>query len=326
MNTASARARTNIALVKYWGKRDKARNLPAAGSLSMTLSTLCTTTRVMFDNRLACDQMILDGRPASESVRLRTSRFLDLVRAEAKRADHAVVESFNNFPTASGLASSASGFAALAVAAVRAAGIEGNPGLIATLARMGSGSAPRSLPGGFVEQRRGEMPDGGDCLPVQIADENHWDIAMLVAITSSGPKDVGSTDGMEHTRLTSPYYSAWLDSVPLDLDVARRAVLERDFTTLGRVAEASCFRMHAVAMGASPPLIFWNGVTVEVVRKVRRLREEGLEAYVTIDAGPHVKVLARPEDIPTLNREIAAVPGVENIIVERPGPGAESLP
>ncbi len=322
MRTASADARTNIALVKYWGKRDRALNLPATGSLSLTLSSLRTTTRVTFDETLDRDEMDLDGQEAPPAVAQRTGRFLDLVRRKVGITMHARVESANNFPTASGLASSASGFAALALAATRAAGIEMDFPSLATLARLGSGSAPRSLLGGFVEMRPGALPDGSDCLPVQVAPETHWDIAILVAVNGAATKEIGSTTAMELTRLTSPYYREWLRSVPGDIEVARQAVLARDFSALGQVAESSCFRMHAVALGATPPLLFWTGVTVDVVRKVWEFRRNGLEAYVTIDAGPHVKVLARPQDAEELLRGIAAVPGVTRVLVERPGPGA----
>jgi len=325
MGSSMARACANIALVKYWGKRDRNLNLPAGGSVSITLSSLQTTTRVTFDDGLRRDEMVLDGEPAAEGVRSRTGRFLDLVRTAAGTHRFALVESHNSFPTASGLASSASGFAALALAACRAAGMDPGWDGLAQLARRGSGSAPRSLLGGFVELMPGESPDGSDCLVRQVADPDYWDLRLLVVINGQSEKEVGSTEGMELTRLTSPFYGEWLRSGSADVDAALNAIVRRDFRSLGQVAETSCFRMHAVALSASPPLLYWNAVTVDAIHKVRALRKKGLGGYVTIDAGPHVKVLCRASDSEDLAREIREVPGVERVVIERPGPGAEVI-
>ncbi|MBM4395058.1 MAG: diphosphomevalonate decarboxylase [Deltaproteobacteria bacterium] len=328
MNAAAARARANIALVKYWGKRDVANNLPATGSLSMTLSSLATETRVTFDAALQADEVVLNGTPAPETVRLRTSRFLDRVRSLAgvagdARTARARVETANSFPTASGLASSASGFAALALAATRAAGLDLPLASLATLARAGSGSAPRSLIGGFVELPAGSAPTGSDCVPVQVAPPDHWDLGLVVAVNGRARKDVGSTEGMERTRATSPFYPAWLARNAPHLAEARSAILARDLAALGRVVEASCFSMHAVALSAAPPILYWNGVTVDAVHRVWALRAAGLQGYVTIDAGPHVKVLCRAADAGAFACELRQVPGVVEVRVERPGPGAE---
>ena len=326
MRSAAARAGANIALIKYWGKRDLALNLPATGSLSITLSTFVTESSVTFDGALRADDLVLDGRPASADARDRVARFLDRVRARAGMCEFAHVESANNFPTASGLASSASGFAALALAASRAAGLDVGLPELASLARLGSGSAARSLLGGFVELPRGEAADGSDCVPRQVAPPEHWPVRLVVAVNGRCAKDVGSTAGMEMSRLTSPFFDAWVAANRRDLDAARVAVAARDFTTLGRLTEASCFRMHAVALACDPPLLYWNGTTVEAIRKVWRLREAGLQGYVTVDAGPHVKVLCLPHEADEIAAELAAVDGVERCLVERPGPGAQVIP
>jgi len=325
MSTSRARANTNIALIKYWGKRDTALNLPATGSLSMTLSSLGTETRVTFDDGFTRDEMRLDGRPVDRHTCSRTFRFLDIVRKAAGIDSFARVESENNFPTASGLASSASGFAALALAATRAAGMSADLPELARLARLGSGSAPRSLLGGLVELRAGESPDGADCIPVQIAAPDAWDIRLVVAMNSSGAKHVGSTEGMERTRLTSPYYREWLRANRMDLGAAREAVAGRDFSTLGRLTEASCFRMHAVAMSADPSILYWNAATLDTISAVRAMRDSGLEGYVTVDAGPHVKTLCRAADADAIAREVETIRGIERVVIEKPGPGAEVI-
>jgi len=321
--TATARAGANIALVKYWGKRDPVLNLPATGSLSMTLDGLGTTTTVSFDDALARDEVVLEGQRATGAFRERVSRFLDFVRQEAGISAHARISTRNSVPTAAGLASSASGFAALALAATRAAGLDADLGRLARLARRGSGSAPRSLLGGFVELPAGIEDDGTDCVPVQLAPPDAWDVALVVALAAIGPKEVGSTEGMERTRQTSPFYPVWLARAPSDLRDAREAVADRDLERLGRVAEASCFAMHGAMLGCAPPLLYWTGATVEAVRRVRTLRHDGVPGFVTIDAGPHVKVLCAASVAATFARELARVPGIESVLVERPGPGAE---
>lgn len=326
MKTATARANSNIALVKYWGKRDSALNLPATGSLSMTLSSLGTTTRVTIDPTLDADEMTLNGSPAAEPARSRVSRFLDLVRTEAGFHDRVRVESSNNFPTASGLASSASGFAALTLAVTGAAGLDPELSRMARWARRGSGSAPRSLLGGLVELQAGVAPDGSDCQPRQLVAPGEWDIRMLVAMNERSEKEVSSSEGMERTRQSSPLYEGWLSGNRVDLEVALEAVRARDFPTLGRATEASCFRMHAAAMGASPPLFYWNAVTLQTIRRVRDLRRSGIPGFVTVDAGPHVKALCLAEDAGPLADELRAVDGIEEVIEERPGPGAELIP
>jgi diphosphomevalonate decarboxylase len=326
LKTVTARAGTNIALVKYWGKRDAALNLPAAGSLSLTLAELGSETTVRFaadiggpDGR---DRVIFDGAPAEPRVAGRVQRFLDLVRATAGIALPAEVVTANTVPTAAGLASSASGFAALALAASRAAGLALPPNRLSELARRGSGSAARSLFGGFVEMSAGSLADGSDAVAQGIADEHFWDIRLCVAVTAKGEKSIGSTAAMELTARTSPYFSAWLTSVPADLAEARSAIHARDLERLGRVAERSATRMHACALAADPPILYWNPATLAAIATVKALRVGGRVAYFTIDAGPHVKVLCGATDACAVAPALAATPGVVRVLTLRPGPGA----
>jgi diphosphomevalonate decarboxylase len=321
---ARAVAHPNIALVKYWGKRDRELNLPAAGSLSVTLAGLETSTEVAFGREPGDDVIELDGErlDADDRRHARVSSFLDLVRARAGLETSARVRSRNDFPTGAGLASSASGFAALALAATSAADLELDPPALSRLARRGSGSAARSILGGFVEMRAGRAPDGSDAYAVNCAPPDHWELRCLIAVTRRGSKDLGSTAGMLRTERTSPYYAAWVEEAAAAIAAARAAVGARDFSELTSIAEASCLRMHASAMAAEPGILYWNGATVELIHRVRRARRAGLEVFFTIDAGPHVKVFCTIEARDEARALLEEVPGVLEIIEASPGPGA----
>jgi diphosphomevalonate decarboxylase len=318
---ATASAHPNIALAKYWGKRSYGHNLPAVPSLSVTLAGMCTTTTVTFDEALARDEFLLAGAPAGEGPTARVVTLLDRVRRASGIALHARVQSANDFPTAAGLASSASAFAALALAAGAAAGLAVDPALVSDLARKSSVSAARSALGGFVELRAGREGDE-DLAATQVAGPDHLPLRVLVAVTREGPKPTLSTEGMLHTQRTSPYYPVWVETAPALCDRVRQAVLARDLAALGLAAEESALRMHAAAIAACPGLVYWAGATVEVMDEVRRLRAAGARAYFTIDAGPHVKVLTPPDEAREVEQALAAVPGVKRIIVAQPGGGA----
>jgi diphosphomevalonate decarboxylase len=315
-----AQAHPNIALAKYWGKMDRQRNLPAVPSVSLTLAGM--TTRTEIELGAAEDALFLDGEAVAGRPLERVTAALDLVwQQPAQRRPPVVVRSANDFPTAAGLASSASAFAALCVAANAAFERGLNAAELSDMARQISASAGRSLLGGFVEL---PLPDA-DCkvLPArQLATEAHWDLRLVVAVTTDEKKDVGSTEGMLRTAATSPLYAAWLESAPAICGRVRSAVLARDFSGLGPAMEQSALAMHATALGADPGLVYWNGTTVEVIKAVRRLRGQGLESFFTIDAGPHVKVLVEPDNCDELCRSLESVEGVLRTIVTQPGPAA----
>lgn len=313
----TAHACANIALVKYWGKRDAGLNLPAAGSLSLTLAALVTETTVQFDEGLARDELVLDGAPADGG---RVSPFLELVRGIAGIATHARVTSANKFPTASGLASSASGFAALAVAATRAAGLGLDPRALSILARQGSGSAARSIFGGFVRMHAGEKVDGSDAyaepIETQLADR----VRMVIAIVGGGvAKTHGSRDAMEHSAETSPLYAGWLAAVPRDLVDAEAAIAAGDIAALGTIAEANALAMHATAMASRPAIVYWQPATLALLAAVHELRASGLAAWATMDAGPHVKVLTTPRDADAVAARLASVSGVSSTMISAAG-------
>lgn len=328
VGSARARARSNIALVKYWGKRNDELVLPHTGSLSLTLDALITTTEVTFTGEAGADVFELDGSPAEEKERVRVSQLLDLVRAEAKASGlpnpgAARVQSSNNFPTAGGLASSASGFAALAAAGAWAAGLDPSSDALSIIARRGSGSACRSVEGGFVEWVRGERDDGLDSVARQVLPADAWSVGMAVAIVDAGRKDRSSRDAMKDSVDTSPFYEAWVRTTTQDVENARAAVLSRDLERLGTIAEHSFLRMHAAAMAAEPPAIFWQPPTLALIAEVRALRADGIGAWATVDAGPHVAVLCEQKDFEVIRVRLAAVPGVRDVMVARPGPGVE---
>ena len=315
---ASAVACSNIALAKYWGKAETGQNLAAVPSLSLTLDALRTKTRVRFDSNLTMDEFWLGGRPVVGGALERVARLLSEVRSLASFDLHARIESVNEFPTAAGLASSASGFAALAVAAVRASGLDLDASSLSALARRASASAARSIFGGFSV-----LEAGAPCaLPLPPTD---WPIRMLIAVVSAEPQATGSTGGMLHTQASSPFYEPWVRHSPRLYAEIRAAVLARDFEKLGSFAEASALMMHATMMTAEPALIYFKPATLETIERVRRLRAAGTEAYFTIDAGPNVKVLVLEEARAKVSAALSAVPGVERVIESSPGLGAAPL-
>ena len=322
---ARAQAQPNIALVKYWGKRDSTLNLPASGSLSITLDALWTRTHVVFDPALARDELLLDG-VQSPAVLARASGCLDLLRARAGSTVHARVETYNNFPTGAGLASSASGFAALVLAGSTALGLTLDQRELSILARRGSGSAARSIFGGFVGMAAGSRDDGEDAFASPLLPAAQWPLCVVVAITSTRTKSVGSTAGMERSRRTSPFHAAWLAGADADLVSARHAIAQRDFAELAEVSEHSCMKMHAVMLASRPALVYWNGATVECLNAVRALREhDGLPVFFTIDAGPQVKAVCLPSAASQVAAALGAVPGVERVLTSELGAGARLL-
>jgi diphosphomevalonate decarboxylase len=308
----------NIALAKYWGKADVAENLPAVPSLSLTLAGLRTVTEVRFDTELATDEVVLDGALLSGPKLVRVIELLDRVRARAGLRAYARVRSVNEFPTAAGLASSASGFAALALAATRAAGLELPPGDVSDFARRSSASAARSLFGGFASLGAGSRQ------AERVAPPEHWNVSMIVVLTATGPKAIGSTSGMTHTAATSPYYPAWLAHAPALYEEIKSAVLVRDLARLGAAMEQSALMMHGSMLAADPALVYFRPATLAVMERVRELRRAGTSAFYTMDAGPHVKVLTLAADAERVARELEGVPGVLSTIRCEPGPDASA--
>lgn len=319
---ASARACANIALAKYWGKADVKRNVPAVPSISLTLDQLVTETRVRFDRSLASDQVRLDGRRATPAEAERVVAMLERIRRESRLRLKAKVSSHNHFPTAAGLASSASGFAALAAAASAAAGLRFNPRRLSALARASSASAARSVYGGFVELPAGQRGEA-DLAARPIAPPEHWNLRLVVALTEPGPKKIGSTEGMERSRKTSPYYSAWLDQAPKWARKIKRAIKERELDDLGAAMEQSTLAFHCCAITSEPPIIYWAPATLAALATVRGLRERGVSVWATMDAGPHVKALCAMGDASRVRQALDRTEGVTRTWLAKPGPDIE---
>ncbi|MCX7073158.1 MAG: diphosphomevalonate decarboxylase [Gammaproteobacteria bacterium] len=310
---AAAQAHPNIALIKYWGKRDVPLNLPVVGSLSITLDTLWTRTTVRFAAELPADRLRLNGREDAKQLR-KVSACLDLLRARASTGLRAEVTSYNNFPTGAGLASSASGFAALVLAADAALGLGLPPATLSEFARRGSGSASRSIFGGYVEWALGDRADGEDSVARPILEAAAWPLRVAVAITSTAEKAIGSTEGMNRTADTSPYQRAWIDTQEADLAEARAAIVARDFERLADISEFSCLKMHALAMAARPGLLYWNAATMAAMHEVRRLRAAGVPVFFTVDAGPQVKAICLPSAATQVAAALREIPGVLNVL------------
>ncbi|HFI0037150.1 TPA: diphosphomevalonate decarboxylase [Streptococcus suis] len=318
-----ARAHTNIALIKYWGKRDKELFLPMNSSLSLTLDAFYTDTKVVFDPELTADEFYLNGMLQKEKEILKISRFLDLFCEYIGERAFARVESLNFVPTAAGLASSASAFAALALATATALDLDLSPATLSTLARRGSGSSTRSLFGGFVEWDMGTGSEDSMARPIDDAD---WDIGMVVLAVNTGPKKIASREGMDHTVTTSPFYSAWVETAKQDLVDIKAAIASRDFEKLGQITEHNGMKMHATTLSANPPFTYWSADSLVAQEAVRQVREAtGLSAYMTMDAGPNVKVLCRASQMDELVAELAKVFPREKIITSKPGPAAYVL-
>jgi diphosphomevalonate decarboxylase len=314
VNEAVAIAHPNIALSKYWGKRARPGNFPAVPSLSVTLGGMTTTTRVTFDGALETDEVILGGTPAGADDRARVLAVVERVRHAAGSQSRVHVESSSDFPAGSGLASSASGFAALAVAAVHAAGLDWNDERV---------SAARSLFGGFVELPAGEERGSEDDIlgARPVATRDPLDVRVLVCVVTSERKKATSRDGMLRTMERSPYYAAWLELAPKLHARMMVAVEARDARRLFELAEQSSLAMHASAMGAG--VVYMNDTTHALMARVRELRDAGACAFSTSDAGPHVKVLTDARDATRVREALEAAPGVLRVIVCPPGEGAK---
>ncbi|MFA1821115.1 diphosphomevalonate decarboxylase [Virgibacillus oceani] len=322
---ATAKAHTNIALIKYWGKRNDSIILPTNNSLSLTLDGFYTTTTVRFNEDFTKDDFILDGEKVTGVQYDRVSGFLDLIRDLAEKKVYASVESVNEVPTAAGFASSASGFAALAAAGAKAMRLELDEQELSRLTRQGSGSACRSIYGGFAEWQMGSMDDGSDSYAVPVAPVDHWDLRVAAVVLSSKMKKVSSRDGMRRTVETSPFFAGWLDSNPVDLQEMKAGIKARDFEKVGSIAEANCLKMHATTLGANPPFTYWIDTTIAVMHTVQELRENGVPAYFTIDAGPNVKVLYLPENEKQIQETLQNINGVSDVRLSKAGQGISYL-
>jgi len=322
---STAVANANIALVKYWGKRDKDLILPHNGSISMTCDGLATTTTVDFSPDYDKDTMTINDQELAKDEKDLMAH-VERIRKLAGITYRAKIASESNFPVAAGLASSASGLAALTMAAISAAGLNLNARELSMLARQGSGSACRSVFGGFVEWIRGNAIDGKDSYAQQISDKTHWpEFRMITTIVTEKKKPVSSRAGMAQTVATCPFYEGWLRTVNDDLTKVRTGILNKEFEIVASIAESNCLKMHATMMTTQPPIIYWIPATMDIIHAVRQMREDGIPAYFTIDAGPNVKVMCLEKNESEINRRLLELEGVQKTIACKPGEGARLI-
>ena len=325
MPKATSTANANIALVKYWGKRDSKLILPQNGSISMTCDGLSTITTVEFSPEYKQDIIIINDEELRKDEK-DVLGHLDRIRSLAKISDKAKVVSETNFPVAAGLASSASGLAAITLASAKSAGLNLNQKDLTILTRQGSGSACRSICDGFVEWHKGQKEDGSDSFAETIAPKTHWpEFRMIATILSEKKKLVDSRGGMSQSVANCPYYFSWVKEAEKDLNLMRIGIEEKNFEMVGSTAESSCLKMHAVMMTTTPAIIYWIPQTLEVINNVRVMRQEGIQAYFTIDGGPQVKVICLEKDSEKINKKLQELESVKKTVICKPGDGARLL-
>ena len=318
------RAHTNIALIKYWGKRNDELFLPMNSSLSLTLDDFYTDTEVVLDSDFTSDTFFLNDVKQDDKETEKITKFLNLFRNEVNIKTKACVKSYNHVPTAAGLASSASAFSALAGAMNQASGLNLDPKTLSTYARRGSGSATRSIYGGFVEWYMGEddLSETSHAIPV---DDASWDIGMIVIAVNTGRKKLSSRVGMKQTIATSPFYSSWVETATSDLTKMKDAIKQKDFITLGEITESNGMKMHATMLGAFPPISYWEPDSVKAIQTVKEIRGMGIPCYVTMDAGPNVKVLCKASDMAKIEELLLKEFKREQIIPTTVGEGIKLL-
>ena len=310
-----AQAQPNIALVKYWGKRDVARNLPAVSSLSITLDALYSRMSVDFFDNLESDELIVNGR-ANSAMLPRVSSCIDRIAGDDRPA--ARIQSEYNFPVAAGLASSASAFAALVLAAYKSVGRTTDTLTMARVAGSVSGSAARSFYGGIVEL----SADDENIYVRSIAGPQDWPLKVVIAITDTEPKCLSSGEAMIRGAKTSPFYNGWVECQSEDLEAAMEAVDKRDFEQLAAVSEHNCLKMHSVMWTSRPPVVYWNNVTLACMETIFNLQKKAEPVFFTIDAGPQLKAVCLPSAEKVVKDALSDTEGVISTLVSGLGCGA----
>jgi diphosphomevalonate decarboxylase len=329
MYRATAEATANIALIKYWGKRDNKLILPVEGSISVTMDEqLKTRTTIMFSDKFSKDELFLNGKKMEGNEVEERLRQLDIIREKAGIRMKARIVSVNCFPTAAGFASSASGFAALVVAAVAALGLKLSERELSILARLGSGSACRSVTGGFVEWKKGEKSDGSDSYALQIAPPSHWpEFRNVIAVVESEKKKVGSRAGMKQTVMTSVLYPARISYLPKILDDMKSSILRRDLTKVLELAMRDSNNMHATMLDTWPPILYLNDVSKQIIYAVHEYNESvgEIRAGYSFDAGPNAHIFTVEKYVPEIKKVLEEVEGIKKIMVCKVGNGPKVL-
>lgn len=316
----TALAPANIAFIKYWGKKNKTLRLPANSSLSMNLSSCTTTTTVEFNPEYKSDSFsYLHQKPSLKEIKKVTTH-LKRIRKLANITHFAKVKTVNSFPKASGIASSASGFAALTLAASAAANLKLSPRQLSILSRLGSGSACRSIPDGFVFWKKGTSSQTS--FAYSLYPPSHWDLRDLICLASSKSKKTSSTQGMENTP-SSPFFKTRLKILPQKIILLKKALKNRNFALFGQIIENEALNFHAVLMTQKPPLFYWNKKTINIINSVFSWRKKGLLVYFTIDAGPNVHLICLAKDEKKVYNKARKIKDIKKVIINKPCQGAK---
>ena len=319
MKSATAIAHPNFALIKYWGKSNVSGNIPAMSSLAITLDSMTSETTVSFPNDLKKDTWILNGleQPSLGQIQLPC----EYLKKISPIDQSCLIESNNNFPTAAGLASSASGVASLVSALNNVLETKLSNQQMIEVAMLGSGSAARSLFSGFVLLDVSE----NQVTCETILEVEEWPLNVIVCVTSTHRKTISSRKGMEISRKTSPIYSDWVSNHHEDIKLARKAITEKNFHQLGKIAEQNCLKMHQVMKTSQPSIDYWNLATHVCIDNVKVMQKKGIPVFFTIDAGPQVKIICEPDVSNEVVSVMERVPGVQSIIESRLGKGARII-
>lgn len=315
MKKTTVKASSDVALVKYWGKKDEVLRLPENGSLSLILDGLDTVTTVEFDPKLKKDEVVIQGE-SEEGEAGRVSKHLERIRKLAGKEVFAKVMSQNTFPKGTGLSSSGSGFAALSIAASRAIGLNLNEKELSILARQGSGTACRCVCGGIVEWHDGASSETSYSESIYPAD--YWDIRDVIAVVDEGKKLVSSTAG-HTTAATSPFFAVRQEKIKGKIKAAKEMIARKNFEELGKLVEKEALEFHSILLTSEPPLIAWYPGTVEVMLAVYAMRREGIKAYFTINTGFNVHVLTLREDEQEVARRLGELTLVKKILKAKIG-------
>ena len=317
MSEVTAIAHPNFALIKYWGKTDSINNFPAMSSISITIDTLYSTAKVSFDSSLKKDLWVLNDIEQESLGQIEPT--INYLKSFKALKDPCVIESINNFPTAAGLASSASGVASIVIAINELFNLNLSEKELVHAAILGSGSAPRSLYPGFVHLNKKDY----SC--ETILDINEWPLKIIICQTSSDKKLVSSREGMRISKLTSSYYEAWVNDHDNDINKALKAIKTKDFDLLGEVSEDNCKKMHKVMETSQPPLIYRNLTTHLCIQKIKEMKFIGIGIFYTIDAGPQVKIICKAKHTDQVISEMKSIPNIQDIIEVNLGQGARLI-
>jgi len=320
--SVTAKAHPNIAFIKYWGNQDESLRLPSNGSISMNLAGLTTTTTAAINLKINSDRLELNGSTQTGPALRRIQQYLDLIRKIYKRDGFLEIKSVNDFPMSAGVASSASAFAALSTAVAHLYGLHLQENELSTIARLGSGSACRSIPPGFCEWKTGS--NHAESFATTIAPEHHWHLWDCIAVVESKPKEVSSTRG--HSKAdSSPLQQARIKNTPHRLDICRNAIIRKDFGALAEIIELDSNIMHAVMMTSKPPIIYWQPTSLLIMQEVKKMRQKGVAAAYTLDAGSNVHVICTEQSHKKVEDILQGIPGVVEILKSPPGSGASLI-